>query len=206
MLSDLTISLILMRLTAVLVIAAVQGASIAGTAILLGDRGPRYDARLSALPFRHLDLVGTVCAVLFGLGWTRPVAIDANQFRIGRGGLGLVVLAGFVALLVAAVLLLALILPALQFLPYTAGLTTAAALRVAAQLCVWVALFNLLPIPPLTAGHLLAGLGVTINKRIERVLMAGLLVALATGLAKAVVAPVYALLAPLVLGAAQTGV
>lgn len=205
MFSDVTISLLLMRLAAVIVIAAIQGAASAGTVVLLGDRGPQYDGRLTLLPFRHLDLVGTVCIVVFGLGWIRPLDIDTRRFRAGQAGVVLVVVSGFVALLVTANTLLALILPAIEHLSYTAGITIAATLRIAARLCLSVALFNLLPIPPLNAGHLLAAIGVKPSRQVRLVLVVCLMVAIATGFARALIAPVYELLAPFILGSALAG-
>ena len=48
--SDLTLQLVVMRLFAGLIIATVQGATIAAVAVLLGDKGPRYDGRLTPAP------------------------------------------------------------------------------------------------------------------------------------------------------------
>ena len=199
-LSDLTLQSIAFRVLALLIIAGVHGGIVAGAAVFLGDKGPKYDGRLTAAPFGHLDILGGACLIVFGLGWTKPIAIDAGQFRIGRVGVVVVVLAAFVALLVTAAVLLLLILPSLTVLPYTAGITTAAFLRIAAQLCVWFALFNLLPIPPLTGGHLLAAIDVRVPKQVVWILAVGLVAAAATGLVRQLLAPAYAMLAPLISG------
>ncbi len=199
-LSELTLQLIAFRVLALLIIAGIHGGVVAAVAVFLGDKGPKYDGRLTVVPANHVDLVGAISLILFGFGWAKPMAIDARQFRIGRVGIVVVVLAAFAAILVTAVLLLLLILPLLTVLPYTAGLATAAFLRVAAQLCVWFALFNLLPIPPLTGGHLLAAINIGVPNRVYWVFAIGLMAAAATGIVRKLLAPGYALLAPLISG------
>lgn len=197
---DLTLPLVLMRLVAGLIIATIQGATIAATAALLGDRGPRFDGRLTLLPLRHVDLLGLGSIMLSGFGWSRPVAIEAAQLRLGRWGLVAAVLAGSGVLLVLAWLLLLAVIPALTMLPYTAGITIAAFLRVAARLCVWMAIFTLLPLPPLAGAHLIAAAGVRLPDSAGMVVAWVLVFASALGVTRMVLAPVYNVIAPLVLG------
>ena len=197
---DLTLQRILMRALAALIIFAVQGLAVAATAVALGDHGPRHDGRLTALPFGHLDLLGFVGIVLFGLGWSKPVAVDPGELRAGRPGLVVVVLAGTLALLAAAVALHLLTAPALTTLPLSAGLVAAAFLRTAAALCLANALFNLLPIPPLVGGHLVGMLGLGVPAWLSRLLPVALLALAATGLAGALVGPAEAVLGPLLTG------
>ena len=149
--ADLTLQSVAMRIAALLLIAAVQGYSLAQTANLLGDRGPRYDGRRRINPLVHLDLLGGLLVVLFGLGWTRPMVIDP---RVKSRGRLVIVLAGAAATLAVSTVL-ELMRPLLLH-----GLadTTAAAFFVlvetVGQVCVGFALFNLIPLPPLTAGML----------------------------------------------------
>ena len=49
----------MLRLLAMVFIAAVHGIAVAGTAFALGDPGPRYDGRLTPNPLSHLDVLGT---------------------------------------------------------------------------------------------------------------------------------------------------
>ncbi|SHF28213.1 hypothetical protein [Devosia limi] len=199
-LDDITIQSIIFRVLALLIIAGVQGGVLAGAAGLLGDMGPRYDNRLTILPFGHIDPLGAIGMILFGFGWAKPIAIDAGQFRIGRAGIIVVILAGFVALLATAFLLDALVRPALTSLPYTAGLTTAAFLRTASSLSIWFALFNLLPVPPLTGGLLLGALGIRVSRQAQLIAAAILLLTVATGLIGRGLGPAYAALAPALIG------
>lgn len=200
MLSDFTLQSLAFRVLALLIIAGVHGGAVAGTAVLLGDKGPKYDGRLTILPASHIDLVGTISLIILGLGWAKPIDVDARQFRIGRSGVVVVVLAGFVGLLVTAAVLDALILPALTTLPHTAGLTTAAFLRAASSLSIWFALFSLIPIPPLAGGLLFNAFGIHIAPQAQWIFTAGLIVAVATGVVRYLLGPAYALLASVVLG------
>lgn len=197
---DLTLSLAAMRLFAGLLIAAVQGATIAAAAVLLGDRGPRHDGRLTLLPFGHIDLLGLGSLILTGFGWSRPVAIDAAQLRGGRWGLVGVVAAGSLVLLALAAVLLLLVMPALTMLPGPGGLTVAAFLRVAARLSVWMALFTLLPLPPLAGAHLLEAAGVRVPAAAGVAIGLGLAAVSLLGVTRTVLTPIYEVVAPLVVG------
>jgi Zn-dependent protease len=198
---DLTLQLILMRALAALVLFPAQGLAVAATAVALGDPGPRYDGRLTASPFAHLDLLGLVGIVLFGLGWSKPVAVNPGELRSGRAGLVAVVLAGTLGPLTAAVALHLLTAPALTTLPLSGGLVAAAFLRTAAALCLANALFNLLPVPPLVGGHLLRALGVSVPAWLARLFPVALLALAGTGLARALIGPAEAVLGPLLIGA-----
>ncbi len=197
---NLTVQAIAFRVLALLIIAGVQGGILAGAAVLLGDRGPKYDGRLTVAPVSHVDLVGAASVIVFGLGWAKPMDIDAREFRIGRIGIVLVVLAGFTGLLVLAALLDALILPALTLLPHAAALSAAAFLRAASSLAIWFALLGLLPVPPLTGGLLLGAFGIRVSRPVQSILVAVLLVAVATGVVRQRLGPAHAMLATLVLG------
>lgn len=197
---DLTLQSIAFRVLALLIMAPVHGGTVAAAAALLGDKGPKYDGRLTIAPASHIDVVGAISLVIFGLGWAKPVAVDAQQLRITRFGIVVVILAGFLGLIVTAALLAALVVPALTTLPYTAGLTTAAFLRSASSLSIWFALFGLIPIPPLTGGLLLDAFGIRVSREARWILTAALLLAVATGVVRQMLGPAHAALASVILG------
>jgi Zn-dependent protease len=201
MFADLTINLIVLRIASLLIIAAVQGAAVAATAVALGDAGPKYDGVLTANPLRHLDLFGSLSTIFFGVGWSRPVAIDLGELRVGRAGVVVVILAAFAAQVVAAFVLHVLEVPALTMLPYTAGINVAAFLRVAARIGLWFALLGLIPIPPLTGGLLLNAFGVRVSRQAQWILAAVLAVAVATEMVRQLLGPAHALMASVILGA-----
>jgi Zn-dependent protease len=198
---DYTLQQIVLRLLAMVFIATIHGVAVAGTANALGDRGPRYDGRLTANPFVHLDVLGTLAGV-FSLGWIRPIAIDPALLRFGRAGLVLVVLAGAAAT-VASVVILRLARPhLLPLLPDTTSALAFAIIETIGEVGLWFALVNLLPLPPLTGAHLVVAVAPGTREALRRVqpfvavALAGLAV---TGLAARALAPVYGTLARAVL-------
>jgi len=128
----------------------------------LGDQTARLQGRLSLNPLAHLDPIGTIAIVLIGFGWARPVPVDARYLRKPRRDMMLIAAAGPVSNLVMA----ALAAFASRMIPWGAlGMEWAWAilpLRVVLYMGVGVnvllAVFNLLPIPPLDGSRVLSGL------------------------------------------------
>lgn len=200
---DLTLPQLVLRLCALVFIAGVHGAAVAGTAVALGDQGPRHDGRLSLNPFMHLDILGSISGVLFSVGWIRPISVDPAELRSGRVGLALVVVAGVAATLLSALALRLLRPPLLPLLPDTASAPVFALIETTGQLSLWFALVNLLPVPCLTGGHLLAAIVPQWRDVFRRSCpyVAVLLVILAaTGLVTGLLAPAYRPLAGPLLG------
>lgn len=197
---NLTVQLLVFRVLALLVIVTVQGLLVAALAVLLGDRGPRYDGRLTLGPASHIDLVGAFSLVLFGNGWSKPVDVDPRELGTGRAGLVLIVVGAFAGLLALAALLHWLILPAVTALPHTAALSAAAFLRVASGLTIWVALLSLVPVPPLTGGLLLRAAGFRVPKSALPILALILAAAVATGVVREVAGQAHAVLTAILTG------
>ncbi len=198
---ELTVQLVAMRLLAGIVIAMVQSVAIALVAVRLGDDGPRHDGRTRLLTFRHISLPGLGMLMLTGFGWATPVAIAGKRLKGGRIALIVPVLAGSAALLLLGFGLLLLAGPALRSLDFTAGVAVAAFVRVAGRLCVWIALFSLLPIPPLAGAHLLDALGIRLPPRAGIATTVALAIASLVGFTGWILTPAYKAIAPLVLGA-----
>jgi Zn-dependent protease len=199
---DYTLQQFVLRLLAMVFIAAVHGFAVAGTACALGDPGPRYDGRLTANPLPHLDVLGTLSGV-FSVGWIRPIAIDPALLRFGRAGLVLVVLAGAAATL-ASVAILRVVRPhLLPLLPDTTSALAFAVIETIGEVSLWFALVNVLPLPLLTGAHLVVAVVPGVREGVRRVqpYAAVALAALAvTGLAARALTPAYSVLARVVLG------
>ena len=60
----------------------------------LGDPTPKRQGRLSLNPLKHLDPVGTICLILFHVGWAKPVVVNPDYYKKRKLGMALVALAG----------------------------------------------------------------------------------------------------------------
>jgi len=197
---ELTLQTIGFRVAGLMLVVTVQGVVLAAVARALGDEGPAQDGRLALAPAAHVDPAGAVAWVIFGLGWGKVLLIDPKRFRHPMGGAALIVAAGVAAPLVLAAVLFALVGPILGQLAGTTGLWLAALLRSVADQAIWLALLSLVPVPPLTAGVLPAAAGFVPVRQLGFVLVAVLLVLIASGLARDLLAPVHAAVSALLRG------
>jgi Zn-dependent protease len=130
----------------------------------LGDDTAERMGRLSLNPLVHLDLLGTVILPLLGIpfGWAKPVPVDPSRFRrdVRMGtGMAITASAGPLANVALAVLSTVILGILLRFAPDSlqAGEGARALLVIAIQLNVSLALFNLIPIPPLDGSRIVDG-------------------------------------------------
>ncbi|SDE44042.1 site-2 protease family protein [Desulfuromonas thiophila] len=128
----------------------------------LGDPTARLLGRLTFNPLRHLDLFGTLALLLVGFGWARPVPVNPGNLRNPHRHMLWVALSGPLANLLLA-LASALLLRLLALVPDTAVvelLSRPLALMAAFSLYInlILALLNLMPVPPLDGGRILAAL------------------------------------------------
>jgi Zn-dependent protease len=148
----------------VLLSLTVHEAAHAWTADRLGDPTARMLGRISLNPIVHIDLVGTILLPLIAafsnlpiIGWAKPVPVDLRRLRHGRRDFAVVAAAGPVSNLLQA-LALAVLFHALPLEGLTLfNLNWPNVVRRAADINVLLALFNLVPVPPLDGGNVLAG-------------------------------------------------
>jgi len=138
---------------AILVALTIHEFSHGFAAYLLGDPTPKHQGRLTLNPLAHLDPLGTLMLLVARFGWAKPVQINPFNFRGNRQfGLLLVSLAGPASNMVVALLggILYNLVDVYSYAWYFAiSLVT---------INVYLAIFNLLPIPPLDGSKILLGL------------------------------------------------
>ena len=119
---------------------------------LQGDRMPRAMGRLTLNPAKHLDPMGTVAIVLIGFGWGKPVEFRPAALSSKRFGAAIVALAG-PAMNLGLALLGAAVLGLIETGAGISHIETFLAFFVAIN--VSLAIFNLIPLPPLDGSRLL---------------------------------------------------
>jgi Zn-dependent protease len=129
----------------------------AWVATRLGDDTPRQEGRVTLYPLAHVDWLGTailpfVTSLLGGgfLGWGKPVRTDTSKLKGGLNGLAIVALAGPFSNLILAVILALVTVASLHTLPALAEFTAHGV-----RLSLYLAIFNMLPVPPLDGSKLL---------------------------------------------------
>lgn len=140
------------------------------TARALGDPTAAQLKRLSLNPLRHVDPVGTILvpgalALAKGpvFGWARPVPVVKSRLRNPRFGMMAVAAAGpgsNLALAAIGAMLLGLVFNGVQLGQEPAGMARFVTLNLVnfITINVFLALFNLLPIPPFDGSHIIEGL------------------------------------------------
>jgi Zn-dependent protease len=130
-----------------------------------GDNTAWQLGRLTLNPFKHIDPVGTILlpALLFMtrspflFGYAKPVPVDLRALRNPRRDMIWVAAAG-PAMNIALGFVAALLFHLVNYLPDTVGCWIAENLKNALVINVFLAIFNLLPLPPLDGGRIAIGL------------------------------------------------
>ncbi|CAM2059106.1 Peptidase, M50 family [Desulfovibrionales bacterium] len=183
----------------------------------LGDLTAKHAGRLTINPLKHFDLLGAITFVLtlflngFVIGWAKPVPVMSIYFRDPRRGMILVSLAGptaniFLALVFGLVFKLLLLgfEGNITFLAERVLLPLIFICGAGIQVNIVLALFNLIPIPPLDGGQILSGLlpsSIAIRfQSLERYGFLIVLLLLASGLSGIIFLPIFQIFLAAIVG------
>ena len=126
----------------------------------LGDPTPRYQGRLTLNPIAHIDPIGALGIVLFGIGWAKPVSVNARYFKNPKWGMALTALAGPVSNVIMAFISLVLMNLFVFIggrLEFSGGLYLMVIyfFYYVAKINIYLAVFNFIPVPPFDGSRVL---------------------------------------------------
>ncbi|KJS82717.1 MAG: peptidase [Peptococcaceae bacterium BICA1-8] len=154
MLTNLTLENLLILVPVVLIAITFHELAHGWVAYQLGDPTPKIQGRLTLNPISHLDPLGALLLLVAGFGWAKPVEVNPYYFQGDRHkGMMLVALAGPLANILIA------FIGALLF-SYFGSYGSYAFIFFSnlVMINIYLAAFNLLPVPPLDGSKILAGL------------------------------------------------
>lgn len=150
---------LLLSIPIVLFSLSFHEASHAYAAHKLGDDTAKNLGRLTLNPLKHLDPIGALAMLFFGIGWAKPVPILTRNFDHPKRGMIISAAAGPLSNLILSVVGVLLYVPFAYFLGSSNAFTSAVStfLYLFHYMNLALAVFNLLPIPPLDGSRVLFG-------------------------------------------------
>lgn len=130
-------------------------------ALRLGDPTAKNAGRLTFNPIKHIDIWGLVMMAIFKFGWAKPVPIDMRNFKHPVRDMAITAAAGPISNLILAFLALCVRAGALYVNQKTDGVISdfvVTFFEYVAVLSVGLAVFNVIPIPPLDGSKVLNAL------------------------------------------------
>ncbi|HZK43954.1 MAG TPA: site-2 protease family protein [Syntrophomonadaceae bacterium] len=126
----------------------------------LGDDTSYHQGRLTLNPLPHIDWVGFIMLIIFKFGWAKPVQVNPYNFKNTgvKKGMMLVSLAGPAMNIILAILGMIMLKLLSPYLYSESAVMAVRLIQPLVQINLILAVFNLLPVPPLDGSKVLAGL------------------------------------------------
>lgn len=144
----------------VLVVMPVHEFAHAWAAHLCGDDTAKWNGRMTLNPMAHLTVPGVVLLVLFGFGYARPVPVNTFNLRHGKRDFILVSLAGPLSNLLMAILSVGIfcVIASVSRSMTVIHIASLVFISILMRINITLAIFNMLPIPPLDGSRLWSSL------------------------------------------------
>lgn len=121
----------------------------------LGDQTPRLSGRLTLNPMAHISPIGALMIILCGFGYAKPVSVNPRNFKDSKKGMALTAIAGPASNLIMGFIFTFVAIIFLHLNPTTITNALYTFFFFAALVNINLAVFNLLPIPPLDGSRIL---------------------------------------------------
>ena len=159
-LSDFLIRLISIAIIVLLILPLHEYAH-ARVAYKLGDSTAKNVGRLTINPFKSVDIIGALAMFVFGFGWAKAVPVNPNRFKNPKKGMALTAVAGPIVNLIAGFICCFLqnlvnVIYISGAVSYDTGTWIYSFLYFCGTINIGLAVFNILPIPPLDGSRVLA--------------------------------------------------
>lgn len=125
----------------------------------LGDDTAKRAGRLTLNPLKHIDIMGLIMMVVLKFGWAKPVPVNMYKFKNPKRGMAVTALAGPMSNLLIAVVFM--LIYGAAYVPLgrsSVGIYFLQMIQLTAVLSIGLAIFNLLPVPPLDGSKVLFSL------------------------------------------------
>ena len=158
---------IITKILIIFLVLPIHECAHAWAAHKMGDETAAYSGRLTLNPLAHIDILGALCLLITGFGWAKPVPINPLKFKKQRFGIAITAAAGPLSNLAVSFIAMIIYRSVLSlpggsgyFLSSAGDITGGFVILYILQFFILVniglAIFNLIPIPPLDGSKIIS--------------------------------------------------